>query len=86
MKDCTFCSMPNCEARNSSSKDKCRLEHSNITFNSLIKKATFVSRQLTSGDIPLTLNGEPIDIVDITLEGEQGNYHADIKVIARKEE
>ena len=56
-----------------------------MTLNGLINKARQVSWLLTSGDIPLTMNGEPIEIVDITLEGEQGNYHADIKVIARKE-
>lgn len=56
-----------------------------MTLNELINKARQISWMLTSGDIPLTLNGEPIDIVDITLEGENGNYHADIKAVARKE-
>ena len=41
---------------------------------------------LTSGDIPLTMNGEPIEIVDITLEGHNGNYWADMKVTAKQKE
>ena len=57
-----------------------------MTLNGLINKARQVSWLLTSGDIPLTMNGEPIEIVDITIEGENGDYYADIKVIARKEE
>ena len=55
-----------------------------MTLNDLLKKGREVSCMLTSGDIPLTINGEPIEIVDITLEGENGNYWADMKVIARK--
>ena len=56
-----------------------------MTLNELLKKGKEISWMLTSGDIPLTMNGEPID-VDITLEGENGNYWADLKVIERKEE
>ena len=56
-----------------------------MTLNELLNKGLSISRRLTSGDIPLTMNGEPID-VDITLEGENGNYWADLKVVARKEE
>ena len=54
-----------------------------MTLNQLITKARQVSWLLTSGDIPITMNGEPIEIVDITLEGSQGNYHADIKAVAK---
>lgn len=56
-----------------------------MTLNDLLKRGREVSWMLTSGDIPLTMNGEPIEIVDITLEGDNGNYWADMKVIARKE-
>ena len=56
-----------------------------MTLNELLNKGISISRRLTSGDIPLTMNGEPIEIVDITLEGENGNYWADLKVVARKE-
>lgn len=52
-----------------------------MTLNDLIKKGQRISWMLTSGDIPLTMNGEPIEITDITLEGENGNYRADIKTI-----
>ena len=55
-----------------------------MTLNGLINKARQISWLLTSGDIPLTMNGQPIEIYDITLEGENGNYWADIKVIARE--
>ena len=57
-----------------------------MTLNELLNKGKEISWMLTSGDIPLTMNGEPIEIVDITLEGENGNYWADLKVIERKEE
>lgn len=57
-----------------------------MTLNGLINRTMEISRMLSSGDIPLKLNGEPIEIVDITLEGENGNYWADIKAVARKEE
>ena len=56
-----------------------------MTLNELVNKGVNISRMLSSGDIPLKLNGEPIEIVDITLEGENGNYWADIKAVARKE-
>lgn len=55
-----------------------------MTLNDLIKKGQRISWMLTSGDIPLTMNGEPIEIVDIILKGENGNYWADMKV-ERKE-
>lgn len=57
-----------------------------MTLNELLKKGRQVSWMLTSGDIPLTMNGQPIEIYDITLEGENGNYWADIKVIAKEEQ
>ena len=57
-----------------------------MTLNGLLKKGQKISWMLTSGDIPITMNGEPIEIVDITLEGSNGNYWADIKVVAKKEE
>ena len=56
-----------------------------MTLNELLEKGKKVSWLLTSGDIPLTMNGEPIEIVDITLEGSNGNYWADMKVVERKE-
>ena len=56
-----------------------------MTLNELLKKGQKISWMLTSGDIPLTMNGEPIEIYDITLEGENGNYWADMKVVARKD-
>ena len=57
-----------------------------MTQNGLIDKATQISWMPISGDIPVTMNGEPIEIYDITLEGSNGNYHADIKAIARIED
>ena len=57
-----------------------------MTLNGLINKAKQVSWMITSGDIPITMNGEPIEILDITLEGSNGNYWADIKAVARKKE
>ena len=57
-----------------------------MTLNELIKKGQRISWMLTSGDIPLTMNGEPIEITDITLEGENGNYWADMKVERKEEE
>lgn len=56
-----------------------------MTLNELIKKSKQISWMLTSGDIPLTMNGQPIETYDITLEGENGNYHADIKILAHNE-
>ena len=56
-----------------------------MTLNGLIKKGREISWMLTSGDIPLTMNGEPVEIVDITLEGSNGNYWADMKIVTRKE-
>ena len=57
-----------------------------MTLNELMNKGLSISRRLTSGSIPVTVNGKPIEIVDITLEGENGNYWADMKVVERKEE
>ena len=57
-----------------------------MTLNELLKKCRQISWMLTSGDIPLTMNGESIEIVDITLEGHNGNYWADMKVIAKENE
>ena len=57
-----------------------------MTLNDLIKKGQRISWMLTSGDIPLTMNGEPIEITDITLEGSNGNYWADMKVERKDEE
>ena len=37
-----------------------------MTLNELLKKGKEISWMLTSGDIPLTMNGEPIEIIDIT--------------------
>lgn len=56
-----------------------------MTLNELLKKGQKISWMLTSGDIPLTMNGEPVEIIDITLEGSNGNYWADMKVVVRKE-
>lgn len=55
-----------------------------MTLNELLKKVQKISWMLTSGDIPLTMNGQPVEIYDITLEGSNGNYHADIIVIAKE--
>lgn len=52
-----------------------------MLLNDFIIKARQISWQLSSGDIPLTLNGSSIDLVDITLEGDNGNYFVDLKVI-----
>lgn len=57
-----------------------------MTLNDLIKKGQRISWMLSSGDIPLTMNGEPIEITDITLEGSNGNYWADMKVERKEEE
>ena len=37
-----------------------------MTLNELLEKCSKISWMLTSGDIPLTMNGEPIEIIDIT--------------------
>ena len=50
-----------------------------MTLNGLIEKLTFISRQLTSGDIPLKVDGKEVDI-NATLEGEQGNYWCNINI------
>lgn len=57
-----------------------------MTLNGLLNKCRKISWMLTSGDIPLKMNGEPVEIYDVTLEGENGNYWADIKVIAKPKE
>ena len=57
-----------------------------MTLNELLNKGRKISWMLTSGDIPVTMNGRPVEIYDITLEGSNGNYWADIKVIAKKEQ
>lgn len=52
-----------------------------MTLSQLVIKATKVACRVTSADwIPVTINGERVKIVDITLEGENGDYTADIKV------
>ncbi len=50
-----------------------------MTANKLILSLRDVVYMLTSGDIPVTMNGKPIEITDVTLEGENGNYSCDIK-------
>ena len=50
-----------------------------MMLNELILKCRAVSGMLSTGNIPVTLNGKPIEITDVSLEGENGNYHADIK-------
>ena len=50
-----------------------------MNMNMLITALTRVSYRLTSGSIPLTLNGQPINIIDATLEGSNGNYWCDLK-------
>lgn len=50
-----------------------------MTANELFGRLRKVIWMLTSGDIPVTMNGKPIEITDVTLEGENGNYSCDIK-------
>lgn len=39
-----------------------------MTLNKLIKLLSDVQRQLSSGNIPITINGMSIDVVEITFE------------------
>ena len=44
-----------------------------MTLNELIKKGTEISRRYTTGDIPLYINGQEVDL-ELTEEGENGDY------------
>lgn len=43
-----------------------------MTLNDLIKKSTQLSRRYSSGDVPLTIDGHPVDIVLQDITDEQG--------------
>lgn len=48
------------------------------TLNQLINKSVKITRQLTSGDIPIKMNGKLINI-DLLLE-KDNNYYVDLKI------
>ncbi len=50
-----------------------------MTANELFGRLRKVIWMLTSGDIPVTINGKSVEITDVTLEGSNGNYWCDIK-------
>lgn len=45
-----------------------------MTLNQLINKGTSISRQLTSGSIPLKYSGMEVDI-DLSLEKDEQGYY-----------
>ena len=49
-----------------------------ITLNQLINKSVKITRQLTSGDIPIKMNGKLVNI-DLLLE-KDNNYYIDLKI------
>ena len=50
-----------------------------MTLNQLINKGTNVSRQLTSGSIPLYWDGKEVDI-DLSLEKDERGYYCSMTV------
>ena len=50
-----------------------------MTINGLIKRCSTISAMLSTGDIPVTLNGKSFEIKEILLKGEMGAYHVEIK-------
>lgn len=42
-----------------------------------------ISRKLSSGDIPITINNQPVEITDVTLEGDDGVYWCNINLQAK---
>ena len=51
-----------------------------MTVNQLLEILRQISWKITSGDIPITINHQPTDITDITLEGEAGTYWCNINL------
>lgn len=53
-----------------------------MTVNQLMDMLRQISWKLTSGDIPITINHQPVDITDVTLEGDEGIYWCNINLKA----
>lgn len=51
-----------------------------MTVNGLFARLRNVILMLTSGDIPVTVNGRPVEITSVSLEGSDGEYRCDIKI------
>lgn len=51
-----------------------------MRLNEFVEKLTNVSRLLTSGSIPVTINGKRVKILEPTLEGENGDYWCNIQI------
>jgi hypothetical protein len=49
------------------------------TVNELLIELQRVSYSLTSGDIPLTINGEKVEVVP-ELKGEDGDYWCELDI------
>ena len=49
------------------------------TLGSFLKKLSSIGSMLTSGEVPLLINGKPLNIKEISLKGEGGDYYVDIK-------
>lgn len=49
-----------------------------MTVNQLLDLLRQVSWKLSSGDIPITINNQSVDITDVTLEGSAGTYWCNI--------
>ena len=62
------------------SPDKCRHLYECGSMNELIKGLRDISARLTSGDIPIKVNGKEISSIDVTLEGENGDYWCNITI------
>lgn len=51
-----------------------------MTVNQLADILRQISYKLTSGDIPITINNQPVDITDVSLEGSVGTYWCNINL------
>lgn len=56
-----------------------------MTLNELIEKAKKVSRKFSSGDIPLWMNGEEVDLVLRDVDGPSG-LHISLEVVKKPKE
>lgn len=54
-----------------------------MTVNELITMLRQLSWKLSSGDIPITINHQSVDITDVTLEGDAGTYWCNINLQAK---
>ena len=49
------------------------------TLCSLVKQLSSIGSMLTSGEVPILINGKPLSIKEISLKGEGGDYYVEIK-------